>query len=234
MSNRYVFIYASVMVIIVALVLSTAATLLSPLQLRNMRIEKMQNILSTIGVPATRGNAIELFQQYVPNSVVLNHQGEEVEGDAFEIDLRDELRKPQEQRRFPLFIAEVDNNQYYIVNIRGAGLWGPIWGYISLENDMTTIAGANFDHASETPGLGAEISDAPFQRQFVGKRIFNETGEFRPVTVVKGGARDDDPHAVDGISGGTITSNGVTAMLRSGLEVYKPFLLKQKENYESE
>jgi Na+-transporting NADH:ubiquinone oxidoreductase subunit C len=171
MSNRYVFIYASVMVVIVALVLSTAATLLRPLQERNMRIEKMQNILSTIGISAPRGEAIELFEQYIKVSKVLNHLGEEIEGDAFEVDLQDENRKPVEQRQLPLFIADVDNELYYIVPIRGNGLWGAIWGYLSFLGDMNTIAGANFDHASETPGLGAEIADPPFQNQFKGKKI---------------------------------------------------------------
>lgn len=228
MSNRYVFIYASVMVIVVALVLSMAATLLRPLQERNMRIEKMQNILSTIGIPAPRSQAIELFEQYIQVSKVLNHLGEEIEGDAFEVDLQEENRKPLEQRQLPLFIAEVQGELFYIVPVRGNGLWGPIWGFLSFRDDMTTIAGANFDHASETPGLGAEISDPPFQQQFIGKRIFDDAGQFRPVVVIRGGARPDDPHGVDAISGGTITSNGVTAMLRNGLEVYKPYFEKKK------
>ncbi len=228
MSNRYVFIYASVMVVVVALVLSSAATLLRPLQERNMRIEKMQNILSTIGIPAPRAEAIELFEQYIVDAKVLNHLGEEIEGDAFEVDLRDENRKPVEERQLPLFIADVENELYYIIPVRGNGLWGAIWGYLSFKGDLNTIAGANFDHASETPGLGAEIADPPFQQQFMGKRIFDDDGDFRSVRVVRGTAPADDPHAVDGISGGTITSNGVTAMLRDGLRVYKPYFEKQK------
>jgi Na+-transporting NADH:ubiquinone oxidoreductase subunit C len=93
---------------------------------------------------------------------------------------------------------------------------------------MTTIRGANFDHASETPGLGAEIADRPFEDQFKGKKIFDQQSNFRPVRVVRGSAPADDPHAVDGISGGTITSNGVTNMLRNELELYKPYFRKQK------
>lgn len=229
MSNRYVFIYASVMVIAVALVLSTAATLLRPLQEKNMRIEKMQNILSTIGISASQGEAIELFEKYIIETKVLNHKGEEIEGDAFEVDLQDENRKPVEERQLPLYIADLDDEMYYIVPVRGNGLWGAIWGYLSFLSDMNTIAGANFDHASETPGLGAEIADPPFQNQFEGKKIFDESGDFRSVSVVRGGAPEGDPHAVDAISGGTITSNGVTAMLRNGLQVYKPYFEKQKE-----
>ncbi len=228
MSNRYVFMYASVMVIIVAVVLSSAATLLKPMQQKNMRIEKMQNILSTIGITASRTEAITLYEQYITQSEVLNYKGEEIEGDAFEVDLRDENRKPVEERLFPLFIADVDGELFYIVSVRGTGLWGPIWGYLSFAGDLNTIAGVNFDHASETPGLGAEIADEPFEDQFVGKKIFDESGDFSPVVVVKGGAPDDAPHAVDGISGGTITSNGVTDMLRNGLDVYQPYFKKQK------
>jgi Na+-transporting NADH:ubiquinone oxidoreductase subunit C len=160
---------------------------------------------------------------------VLNHKGEEIEGDAFEVDLQDENRKPVEERQLPLYIADLDDEMYYIVPVRGNGLWGAIWGYLSFLGDMNTIAGANFDHASETPGLGAEISDPPFQNQFEGKKIFDDSGDFQSVKVVRGGAPEGDPHAVDAISGGTITSNGVTAMLRNGLQVYKPYFEKQKE-----
>ncbi len=228
MTNRYVFIYASVMVILVALVLSGAATLLRPLQERNMRIEKMQNILSTINIEAPRNEAEALFEQYITVSKVVNHLGEEVEGDAFEVELQVENRKELEERLLPLFVAEKEGETFYILPIRGNGLWGPIWGYISLESDMVTIYGANFDHASETPGLGAEIADREFEEQFPGKRIYDEAGQFSPVRVVKGGAPPEDPHAVDGISGGTITSNGVTAMLRNGLGAYQNYFQKIK------
>ena len=218
--------YASVMVIIVALVLSAAATLLRPLQERNMRIEKMQNILAAINIPAPRAEAEALFNQYVTTAKIVNHQGEELEGDAFEVDLQDENRKDVADRQLPVFIAELDGETFFIVPLRGNGLWGPIWGYVGLESDLVTIAGANFDHASETPGLGAEIADSEFQEQFPGKRIFDEEGNFSPVRVVKGRAPAGDLYAVDGISGGTITSNGVTNMLRDGLEVYKSYFEK--------
>ncbi len=226
MSNRYVFLYASAMVVIVALVLSSAATLLRPLQERNMRIEKMQNILAAINIPAPRAEAETLFDRYVTTTKIVNSRGEELEGDAFEVDLQDENRKDVSDRQLPVFIAEVEGETYYIVPVRGNGLWGPIWGYVGLMSDLITIAGADFDHSSETPGLGAEIADREFQQQFPGKRIFDDEANFRPVRVVKGRAAPDDPHAVDGISGGTITSNGVTNMLRDGLKVYQSYFEK--------
>lgn len=193
-----------------------------------MRLEKMQNILSAINIPATRAEAEELFDRYITVTKIVNYEGEEIEGDAFEVELQDENRKPVEERQLPVFIADVDGENFYIVPLRGAGLWGPIWGYLGLESDLETIAGANFDHASETPGLGAEIADSSFEDQFIGKRIFDEDSNFRPVTVIKGTAPPDDPHRVDGISGGTITSNGVTNMLRDGLKVYKSYFEKLK------
>ncbi len=228
MTNRYVFLYASAMVVVVALLLSGAATLLRPLQERNMRIEKMQNILAAVNIPATRAEVENLFDQYITTTKIVNHLGEELEGDAFEVELQDEIRKDLADRQLPVFIADIDGEVFYIVPIRGTGLWGPIWGYVGLESDMATIAGANFDHASETPGLGAEIADRAFQDQFKGKRIFDEAGNFHPVRVVKGRAPAGDLHAVDGITGGTITSNGVTNMLRDGLEAYKLYFEKIK------
>lgn len=227
-SNKYIFIYSSVMVLIVALLLSAAAMFLKPMQERNMRIEKMQNILASINITASRGEAETLFDQYIAETKVVNSKGEEVEGNAFDVNLQDENRKAPEERQLPVFIADVDGNTYYILPLRGNGLWGALWGYLSLESDLETIAGANFDHASETPGLGAEISQSAFENQFAGKRIFDESGDFTPVKVVKGGAPEDDPHGVDAISGGTITSNGVTNMIRDGLVVYESYFLKQK------
>ena len=227
-SNKYIFIYASAMVLIVALLLSAAAMFLKPLQERNMRIEKMQNILSSINITASRSEAEAMFNQYIVETKVVNNQGEEIEGSAFDVNLQDENRKAPEDRQLPVFVADVDGDTYYIVPLRGNGLWGAIWGYLSLGPELETIVGANFDHASETPGLGAEISQEEFESQFAGKRIFNEAGEFSPVEVIKGGAPEGDPYGVDAISGGTITSNGVSNMISDGLSVYVSYFKKMK------
>lgn len=107
----------------------------------------------------------------------------------------------------------------------GKGLWGPIWGYVAFDKDLNTVSGASFAHKGETPGLGAEISQAPFQQQFVGKRIFDEQNEFVSVRVVKPGMVDPGNvyYAVDGISGGTITSRGVDEMIDRTIKVYVPY-----------
>ena len=131
----------------------------------------------------------------------------------------------------PLYISNIDGSEKYIIPLRGTGLWGPIWGYISLDNDMNTVYGAVFDHKAETPGLGAEINRDFFEKPFNGKRIFDLEGDFVSIAVIKGGAKENDYHGVDGISGGTITSDGVTAMLKERLDKYLPYFEnKMKEN----
>ncbi len=228
-SNRYVFAYASIMVIVVALLLSLASSLLRPYQEKNIRIEKMQNILSSVGVEASKVQVEELFKEFIVGQKIVNSKGEVLEGTAFDIDLKDENRKPEEQRRLPIFEARVKGKDYVIVPLRGQGLWGAIWGYLSFEDDFTTIGGANFDHSSETPGLGAEISTWQFEKQFIGKRIFDQNGVFTPVRAVRGGALPTDPHGVDAISGGTITCDGLSRMLSQGLQVYESYFKKSKE-----
>ena len=111
------------------------------------------------------------------------------------------------------------------------GLWGPIWGFISLEEDLNKVYGAVFDHKSETPGLGAEINRPFFEDPFTGKTIF-EGEDFVSIKVVKGGAKDGDMHAVDGISGGTITSDGVSDMLYERLSMYLPYFKGQMPSIE--
>lgn len=220
--NSYTFSFAAVMVILVATLLSVAAISLKPFQDKNVEAEKKQNILSTLGIEVSREDAAKVYKQRITTSYVLNSEGTIVDGDAFTVDLGFELKKPVEQQVFPVFEGEKNGQKSYILPMRGKGLWGPIWGYLALEDDMSTISGAVFDHKSETPGLGAEISLGWFQEPFIGKTIFDNK-EFKSIKVVKGGAKEDDMHAVDGISGGTITSDGVSDMLNERLSKYLPF-----------
>lgn len=228
-SNRYIFIFSTVMVIVVATFLSLAATLLQPLQEKNLEIEKKKSMLESIGVPATRKNSVELYEKYIRESFVLNSEGEKTEGvDAFTIVLRTELKKPLDQQSLPVFIASPDDGEkVMILPVEGKGLWGPIYGYISLRSDLSTIYGVTFDHKSETPGLGAEINTPPFEKMFHGKKIF-DNDQFTSIKVIKGGAQPDDLHGVDAISGGTITSKGLEKMLDDCLIRYKDFLLTNR------
>ena len=228
-SNTYTFLFSSVMVIIVATLLSLAATILQPLQSRNLEIEKKRSMLESIGVPADKENAGELYEKYIRDSFVLNNKGEAVPGiDAFNVMLRAEQKKPLEQQYLPVFTAfPADGERVIILPVEGKGLWGPIWGYISLRSDMNTIYGVKFDHKAETPGLGAEINTAPFESMFRDKRLYD--GEkFVSVKVIKGGTTPDNPHGVDAISGGTITSKALEEMLADCLGKYNDYLLKNR------
>jgi Na+-transporting NADH:ubiquinone oxidoreductase subunit C len=247
-SNKYIYTYASVMVIVVAAILSSAAMLLKPYQLANVRAEKIQGILASVSVETSRNLAEETYQKYIIEELAIDSDGNIVSrfrnnnlemGDLrpFEINLKEQLdlKRRLESGRgtknpvWPLYIMERENNRYYVVPVRGMGLWGPIWGNLAFESDFNTVAGATFDHKGETPGLGAEINTNWFQDEFKGRTIFNEKGEFVSIKVVKGGVANSPipaAHGVDAISGGTITSDGVTAMIQSNLQNYVPFIKK--------
>ncbi len=225
--NSYTFIFATIMVLIVAALLATTAISLKPHQETNVALEKKQNILSSIGVDVERNMADKEYSKYIVEELVLNNKGEEIDGIAFDIDLAKELKKDSKDQLLPLFIAEKDNSRKYIIPLRGKGLWGPIWGFMALNDDLNTVYGAVFDHKAETPGLGAEINQGFFQDPFVGQNIFKDDN-LVSIKVIKGGAPDGDKHGVDGISGGTITSDGVTDMLLERLIMYEPYFRNNK------
>lgn len=228
-SNKATFLFSSVMVVIIAVMLSLTAITLAPYQAKNIRIEKMKNILTSVSVHAETAETEQLYKQYITQQIVLNNKGKEVTADvaAFDIDLKKELDKSKtgksDEQLFPLFICNKEGKSFYIIPVRGKGLWGAIWGYISLEGDMNTIYGASFGHKSETPGLGAEIETEKFQQQFIGKKIFDESGNFVSVIIDKGSLAANEIHGVDAISGATITSKGVSEMFKRTLSNYIPF-----------
>ncbi|MEE4115969.1 MAG: NADH:ubiquinone reductase (Na(+)-transporting) subunit C [Marinilabiliaceae bacterium] len=223
-SNTYIFIFATIMVAIVALVLSTAAMLLQPRQEKNAEIEKKRNILASVGIEASGIDAETLYDKYITSAYVINNKAEKVEGVAFDIDVKKEQRKPIGEQLFPIYVATLDNgSRSFIMPLEGKGLWGPIWGYMALNEDLRTIYGVTFDHKSETPGLGAEINTSGFEDMFKNKTLF-EGDEFKGILVQKGGANPNDNSAVDAISGGTITSKALEAMIYDCMVNYVDFL----------
>jgi len=217
------------MVVIVASLLALAATLLQPAQERNLEIAKKRSMLESIGVIATKDNSVELYDKYINESFVLNIQGEVIEEvDAFNVVLRNEQRKPLQDQYLPVFRAFPDDGEKVVIlPVEGKGLWGPIYGYVSLRSDFNTIYGVTFDHDKETPGLGAEINTTGFESMFTGKKLY-EDGRFVSVQVLKGGADPSDPHGVDAISGGTITSKALEEMLSDCLEKYDAYLTQNR------
>jgi len=221
------------MVVVIAVSLTIVAVKLKPAQEENIRIEKMQNILASVNVPIAeipKNKIGETYTKFIKTAFGVNNKGEVVEQDAariFTIEMANELKKPVEQQILPIYIAVLDNgDSSFVVPLRGKGLWGPVWGYMSFKTDFNTVFGTVFDHKGETPGLGAEINQVFFMKPFIGKQIFDLDGKLVSISIVKGGAKPDDIHGVDAISGGTITSKGVEKMIKDNLTNYEAYFKK--------
>ena len=222
-SNSYTFIFAIILVVLVATTLAFVSEGTKEKRANNVKLEKMQNILSTIGVDVSREEAGNVFKEYIKEELALKEDGSTDKNvNAFTLNLKHELKKPSNEQRYPIYVAQKDGEKYYVVPLFGSGLWDSIWGYISLKEDENTIAGASFDHKGETPGLGAEINQSWFEDQFIGDQIM-EGSKFVSVKVVKGGTPTSNKHGVDGLSGGTLTADGVTLMLEERLRRYLPY-----------
>jgi len=226
-SNVYTFSFASILVIVVALILAFVSQATKNRYESNIKKEKMQSILATIGVDVDRNEAAKVFDTYVKQKLTLNADGSVNKNvKAFDIDLHKEIKKDPKKQLYPIYIAQKDGNKFYVVPLYGSGLWDAIWGYIALDSDKNTVEGTIFDHKGETPGLGAQITEKWFQDQFKGKTILEDAkagftnNNFVSVRTVKGGAKTTDMHGVDAISGGTKTSNGVNNMIKERLAHY--------------
>jgi Na+-transporting NADH:ubiquinone oxidoreductase subunit C len=224
-SNGFTFGFAIAMVVVVGAVLALIAMGLKERQVKNQLDKKRIDILGAIKVEASRENAAEVFNQYVKNSYVIDHKGNPVEGgvSAFDIDIKKDFRDKtlsEEDKRYPLYECEKDGKMLYVVPMVGKGLWGPIWGFVSVEDDFTTIYGAKFDHKTETPGLGAEIKEDFFTEKFDEKKLADKGKYFE---VLKGGSVPSEPNQVDGITGGTITSKGVEEMMNRTFDIYMKY-----------
>ena len=215
-SNVYIIIYSTVMVVVVAVLLAVAALSLKDRQDANILNEKKNAILASLS--ATDQNYDEFINAYAVNA-----EGEMIEGEDVFVLLQD-LKGSFEQGKYPVFEAQ---DGRVVLPITGSGLWGPIWGYIALESDMNTVSGIVLDHQGETPGLGAEIATAAHQAMYQGKQLF-EGDEFVSITLKKGGASEGNTHEVDAITGGTKTSDGVSAMIKGSVENYLPLLGAKK------
>lgn len=217
-SNAYTIIYASVMVIIVAFILAFTSSALKDRQTQNIELDKMKQILSALKIDFKGQDAQALYNQYIKQDLILDSNGNIVEekGGFYNVQSEDKLS---------LYVADVNGETKYIIPLNGNGLWGAIWGYVALDADKNTVYGTYFSHASETPGLGAEIATAPFQNQFEGKHI-KKGDDIVSIAVVKPGRTADGQDYVDGISGGTITSVAVENMLKDNLREYTNFLTK--------
>lgn len=230
-SNSYTIIYSAILVIVVGVSLSLVYQMLKPKQDENIANDKKRQILAAVLIsPNENENVVQLYDKYIINSYIINSKGEKIKTaiSPFDINVANEIKRAEGERDLPVFVCKTDNDELkYIIPVYGAGLWGPIWGYIAFNSNGKTIYGAYFAHQGETPGLGAEIENSEFQRQFIGKSIYDEE-QFQPIKIVKIGQEPNDKEFVHAISGGTITSQGVEKMLKNSLLPYDNFLKNLK------
>lgn len=197
-TNTYIIIYATVMVIIVAFLLAFISSALKPTQDANVLRDTKNQILISLNITGLKGVAID--QKFA-----------EVVTDTIQVD--DKV----------VYQASVDGATKYVLPVKGRGLWGGLWGYISVDDDRQHVFGTYFDHESETAGLGARIKERWFQEQFNGKPIFTDNPQQVALTVVKKGQSKAETE-IDGVTGATLTSNGVADMVTNGLQAYISFL----------
>jgi len=215
--NLYIILYATVMVVVVAALLAVTALSLQPRQNANVLNEKKNAILQSLGEVDANGNVTKDYDEFI-EAYAVDAEGRKIEN----VDVFGQMSNLKESFKngiYPVFEAA---DGRYVIPVTGQGLWDAIWGYVALEADMNTVSGVVFDHKSETPGLGAEIATPKHQSQYKGKKIF-EGKDFVSVKLIKGGAAKDAVHEVDAITGGTKTSDGVSAMLYDCLKNYVPF-----------
>lgn len=232
-SNTYQILYAAVMVLLVGSLLALIYMALKPKQNENIANDTRKQILSALHIAAPDDSQVkETYEKYIIQDLLVDLDGNIVDSTknvAFEVDMKKNVKL--DERQLPVMKCKMDDGSIkYVLPMYGAGLWGPIWGYVAVNDDGNTIYGANFSHEGETPGLGARIADKDFQDEFVDKHLFQE-GEYKGVVVLKKGLKSTTgAEVVDALTGATITSLGVSAMLEDCLTPYKAFLMKLQSN----
>lgn len=222
-SNVYTIVYAAVVVVVVAFLLATVSSVLKSRSDANVRIDTKKQILASLNIRGVANEDVEArYDQVIKEELLVDTSGK-ILADKGGFDIpRKEIKA--EFNKLPVFKAQVEGAQKYVIPLVGKGLWGGIWGYLSLNDDAKTVYGAYFSHESETAGLGALITEEKFQDQFKGKSIYDTAGEIALSVVKHGTASQDDINKCDGISGATLTGNGVDAMLKDYLKLYGKYL----------
>lgn len=250
-TNVYTIIFAIAMVLVVGSLLAYTATSLKPAIAENERIEKQQNILYAMGFNENEQSTVAfvstdtvaaMFDAIVKEQLVLEVKDGKIIKQQTRQEYMDanngqepyliDVRKQQGEakrgnpRKLPLFVGEHDGETYYVAPIYGKGLWDAIWGYVAVDRKMV-VKGVFFDHAGETPGLGANIKQRYFMDNFYGEHLLDSNGAFIGIKVAKG---NNDPKnerkndfKVDALAGATITGDGVSNMIKADLGLYIPF-----------
>lgn len=236
--NVYTVVFAAVMVVIVGAVLAFLASSLSEKIKQNEKLEKQQNILYAMGINENEDEGsvnfvptdkvAEEFNKYIKEQIVIEGDKITKDEEAYLINLKQQetTAKKGNTRKLPLFIGEKDGKKFYIIPMYGKGLWDAIWGFVSLDENLV-VQGVYFDHKGETPGLGANIKQRYFMDDFEGESILDGT-EYAGIEVAKGNNdplnNTKDDNEVDALAGATITGNGVSAMIKESVNLYKSYL----------
>ena len=226
-SNTYQILYAAVMVLLVGTVLAFIYMALKPKQNENIANDTRKQILSALHIAAPADDQVkDTYEKYIIQDLLVDAQGNIVDSTAnvaFDVDMKKNVKLAE--RQLPVMKCTMDDGSVkYVLPVYGAGLWGPIWGYVAVNDDGNTIYGANFSHEGETPGLGARIAEQPFQDEFRDKHLF-VGGEFKSVAVLKKGQKaTNGAEQIDALTGATITSRGVSDMMADCLAPYEAFL----------
>ncbi len=241
-SNIYVIGFSAVLTIVLGGLLSFASLGLRPIQQEQVALDTQKKILGAVIELKETDDVPSIYESRI-QSLVVNAQGEEVKElngipiVAEDVEVSKQFKLPPEERLYPVYklTSESDPNatEAYVLPVFGNGLWDNIWGYVALEEDLQTLRGAIFDHAGETPGLGARITSVEVQERFKGKKLYDDAGALVAVTMVKGESGDPSIYGdneVDGLSGATITAVGVNNMLRNYMSYYEPYLEKATGN----
>ena len=227
--NAYTIIYASVMVIIVAFLLAFVASALKPTQDDNVANDKRSQILAALRIE--KGSDYNVQEKYAElvkaDPIYGENASEKQEKGGFDVQNKD-----FSQSKRPLYVAETPDGTKYVIPMTGAGLWGGIWGYVALDDDCETVYGTYFSHESETAGLGARITETDFQSKFQGKKLYAGDDKSKvALSVVKKGKEGDlsADNYVNGITGATLTSDGVNNMIQKSLSEYSDILESLKK-----
>lgn len=240
-SNSYTVWFSIIMVIVVGTLLASSSSILGPLEKKNREIEKMQSILFAMNVSnsidstliVSKDSVHNLFKKHIDDRQFIIVNGEINKTKiAFETNLLREIQKekanPDYVKKLPFFIGMKDDEKYYIIPLQGNGLWGKLWGYVSLNNKLEKIGATIFDHEKETAGLGAKITESYFRDDFKNEKIIDQDGNYVGIAVTKGNGDplnlDKTDNEVDAIAGATITSNGISEMITKGIKLYLPHL----------
>ena len=237
--NSYVIIFAAAVTITCSILLASAATLLRERQQENIALDKQKNILTSAGLieigaeDVTRKDILDLYDKNIRSQVI------DTTGHVLEDKKVEDVDPKKDKHLLPVYYYQKDGTVLsYIIPISGKGLWSTIYGYIALEPDLNTVRGITFYQHGETPGLGGEIVKEWFTSNFIGKRILSPDGRLVSISVVKGKVAEKIPeseayHYVDGISGSTLTGNGLTNFIKKDLVRYDPYF-KKLRNKETE